>query len=275
MNWIRERLDRAFGTFSWWSKFPLCKLNLLYATVSDHEPIQLMLFDIPKSKKAFRFKFENMWLPEPLFVKETSDHWKNTPVNHLIPKLHSISQFIERWGHRFFNKFKEKLKLHKSIIDALKDLTDEASVKQYLHENEKLNELLMQEELYWKQRAKLFWLQEGDDNTRFFHASAFAKKKTNHISFLETEDGTRVEDTKGMCTILKEYFLKVFGDSNNTIMHENLFSPRTVTTEQNNRLTGEVTMAEFTNAIKQMHPFKTVGPDGLNPVFYQHFWNTM
>lgn len=196
-----------------------------------------MLFDIPKSKKAFSFKFENMWLPGSLFVKETSDHWKNTPVNHLIPKLHSVSQFIERWGHRFFNKFKEKLKLHKSIIDALKDLTDEASVKQYLHENEKLNELLMQEELYWKQRAKLFWLQEGDDNTRFFHASASARKKTNHVSFLETEDGTQVEDTKGMYTILKEYFLKVFGDSNNTIMHENLFSPRTVTTEQNNRLT--------------------------------------
>lgn len=57
--------------------------------------------------------------------------------------------------------------------------------------------------LYWKQRAKLFCLREGNKNTRFFHASASARKKANHINFLGNDDGVRVESAEGMCNIVK------------------------------------------------------------------------
>lgn len=59
----------------------------------------------------------------------------------------------------------------------------------------------MQEELYWKLRAKFFRLQEGDDNTHFIHANASSKKKTNHVNYLEADEGTRVEVDEGMCKI--------------------------------------------------------------------------
>lgn len=42
-NWVKERLDRAFGTSSWFSKFPLCKLTVYHTTRSDHDPIQVEL----------------------------------------------------------------------------------------------------------------------------------------------------------------------------------------------------------------------------------------
>lgn len=37
-EWIRERLDIAFATSSWWSKFPLCKLQVVHTTRSDRSP---------------------------------------------------------------------------------------------------------------------------------------------------------------------------------------------------------------------------------------------
>jgi len=35
----------------------------------------------------------------------------------------------------------------------------------------------MQDDAYWRQRAKTFWYKDGDRNTKNFHASTTARKK--------------------------------------------------------------------------------------------------
>lgn len=147
-GWVRERLDRAFATSHWWAKFPLCNLKVIRTSRSDHDPIQLELLHVIKSKKKFRFRFENTWLHEPTFVKEVSNNWGNLPAIHLLPKLLSISTFMERWGRNFFHKFREKIKYQKAIIESLYNRTDAEGVKEFLLENNKLNDLLLHEELY-------------------------------------------------------------------------------------------------------------------------------
>lgn len=37
------------------------------------------------------------------------------------------------------------------------------------------------EEMKWKQKTKIKWLQEGDNNTKFFHHIASSKRNTNYI----------------------------------------------------------------------------------------------
>jgi hypothetical protein len=46
-----------------------------------------------------------------------------------------------------------------------------------------------------------------------------------------------------------------------------------VTDEDNARLTSPILKEEIHNALMQMHPDKSPGPDGFNPAFYQHFWH--
>lgn len=108
-----------------------------------------------------------------------------------------------------------------------------------------------------------------------FHSFATGRKKSNSIPFLETEDGRRVDSKEGMSTVIMNYFLKVFGEINRTEVDISRISPRRVNEEQNRDLTKEVTFDESFMAINQMHPDKASGPDGLNPVFYQNFWNIM
>lgn len=52
-------------------------------------------------------------------------------------------------------------------------------------------------------------------------------------------------------------------------------NPRMVSQEKNRDLRAEMTFEEFTEAINQMHPDKALGPDGLNPAFYQNFWKVL
>lgn len=197
---------------------------------------------------------------------------------HLLPKLIYVSSFMARWGRTFFPKFREKVKKQKAILVDLVNRVDESSIKEYLVERDKLNEMLLHEEVYSKYRAMVIWLTEGDENTKFFHASASARKKTNHIAYLETTTGVRVEDHDGMCNVVKDYFFQVFMDpGEESLNQQNHYatSTRTVTNAQNMELIKEASFEEFSLVVKQMHPDNASGPDGLNPALFQSFWSVM
>lgn len=78
-------------------------------------------------------------------------------------------------------------------------------------------------------------------------------------------------DHEGMSSIVEEYFLKLF-DSDFVENNMRLGSTEgLISHAQNEKLVGEFTFKEFTEAIKQMHPDKSSRPDGLNPTFFQNF----
>lgn len=89
-------------------------------------------------------------------------------------------------------------------------------MSRYFEEKEKLNDLLIQEETYWKQRAKVFWLAEGDSNTKCFHDHASKRKRQNHISYLINDARERIDCQEDMCVFVKEYYEGVFARSNTT-----------------------------------------------------------
>ena len=50
-----------------------------------------------------------------------------------------------------------------------------------------MTQLLIQEDAFWRQRAKVHWLRDGDLNTKFFHAAASSRRKVNKITSLVEE----------------------------------------------------------------------------------------
>lgn len=188
-------------------------------TYSNHDPIVLDLLNVATPRKQFRFHFENTWSEESTFRKEVADYWLELPATHILSKLMAVSSFMARWGRNFFHKFRDKTAIHKVALQLLVDRTDSNRLKEYYEEKNKLDELTLHEEVYWKQRAKTFWLAEGDANTKFFHATALTRKRNNHIPFLVTESEEKVDTHDSMCYIVKSYFLGVFtGGTNNTIV---------------------------------------------------------
>ncbi|GAU10224.1 hypothetical protein TSUD_421490, partial [Trifolium subterraneum] len=169
-------------------------------------------------------------------------------------------------------RFKEEIDECVRRMNELRGNQDEEGSIQYQELSERHATLLIQEEGYWKQRAKMHWLQEGDMNTRFFHMSATVRSKKKKVTKLTADNGTEAHTQEELCEVAKSYFDTLFkqrdGDHDPVL---NLIQPR-VTKDDNLVLTAPITKVEIQQALFQMHPDKSPGPDGFNPAFYQRFW---
>ncbi|GAU48097.1 hypothetical protein TSUD_238360 [Trifolium subterraneum] len=109
-------------------------------------------------------------------------------------------------------------------------------------------------------------------NTRFFHMSATVHSKKKKVTKLIVDNGTETHTQEEFCEVTKSYFDALFkprdGDHDPVL---NLIKPR-VTDDDNVVLTAPITKVEIQQALFQMHPDKSPGPDGFNPAFYQRFW---
>lgn len=170
---------------------------------------------------------------------------------------------------RFFNKLREKIKKQKEVISLYEDCANEAQTRNYFAERSKLEELLIHEETYWKQRAKSFWLQDGDSNSNYFHVFATTRRKRSTITKLKTASGELVTDHNEMRSTVLEYFKTLFR-GNDVLQEDNVHMPEPcITKDLNRKLVEEFTFEEFS------HPDKSARPDGLNPDFFQNFWGML
>jgi hypothetical protein len=131
---------------------------------------------------------------------------------------------------------------------------------------------MLQDDAYWRQRAKKHWYKDGDKNTKFFHASATARKKANCILSLEDDNGIKVTNSDALCSVAKKFFFDIFQQKPSHMTPVIDTIRQTVTNEDNIILTSPFIKEEFREAIFSMNPDKCPGPDGYNPGFYQHFW---
>ena len=69
-----------------------------------------------------------------------------------------------------------------------------------------------------------------------------------------------------------DYYTQLFSSSNPLDFSKliNAVEPK-VSHEMNNMLTREFTGLEVKTTLNQMYPLKSPGPDGMPPLFFQHF----
>ncbi|XP_074304740.1 uncharacterized protein LOC141639532 [Silene latifolia] len=126
-----------------------------------------------------------------------------------------------------------------------------------------INNLLRQEETFWRQRSRALWLKDGDRNTKYFHRKGGQRKQKNKIW-----KGTGGE--KDVKAAAVDFFRKLFQSSHPSVSDDILEDVRgRVTEEMNVCFRAEYKGDEVVEALNQMHPLKALGPDGMNELFYQ------
>ena len=89
-------------------------------------------------------------------------------------------------------------------------------------------------------------------------------------------NGIWQDDEETMGHILVEYFQELFTSSCPSVSEELLeaIHPK-VTNRMNEILLQDFRVAEVEKALRQMHPLKAPGPNGMPPLFFQHYWPTV
>ena len=77
--------------------------------------------------------------------------------------------------------------------------------------------ILIQEDLLWKQRATCKWNLNEDRNTSFYHAYVKKNSKRKNITMLKLDSGDWCSDTRVLNEEAVKYFAKLYSVDNENI----------------------------------------------------------
>ncbi|XP_042988663.1 uncharacterized protein LOC122316195 [Carya illinoinensis] len=133
-----------------------------------------------------------------------------------------------------------------------------------------IDKLLEEENVKWKQRAKQAWLKDGDSNSKFFHRCANQRRKTNEINCLVREDGSLTRDLEEISECFGNYYQSLFSSSNPVGIGGCIARlDKKVDGNMNTLLDAEFSVSDVKEALFQMKPLGSPGPDGFPAEFYQ------
>ncbi|XP_062021026.1 uncharacterized protein LOC133737505 [Rosa rugosa] len=279
------RLDRAVATTSWSDIFGFSRVRHLAPSDSDHIPIllQASIVPLPLRPRRHRFKFESFWLQheecDPLVISKWQTTFEGVPMYALTRKIMCTRLALEKWQRNTFKWRQQQMLEVRGKLESLMGATVSDAVNEEKSSlMTSLQGLLAQEEAFWKQRAKITWLQEGDRNSGFFHRRAANRKRKNSILGLFDANGVWQEDDSGVEGVVTSYFSNMFTatplDSEAIELTLAALQP-CVTPEMNQKLCELYTEEEVRIALFQMYPTKSPGPDGMPPLFFQHYWESI
>ncbi|XP_028778309.1 uncharacterized protein LOC114734823 [Neltuma alba] len=245
---LQEKIDWVFCNVAWADTYRRTKVKLDLKYKSDHKVVVIEWQEGDKHEdKSRRFHFHSAWLLEDNFQEVVEEAWRG---NDWIQGAHRFQELATKWNKEKVGSIPKKKKEIMRRLEGIEKCKTQGRLNGLLRLEKRLweeyNRVLLQEELIWYQKSRCKWLQWGDKNTRYFHATSIARRAKKNIMSLKDDNGVWVQE-KGQIQQLA--------------------------CASHGTLTPEVSDVEIKNAAFAMGAFKAPGPDGLQPHFFQTQWN--
>ncbi|XP_028550195.1 uncharacterized protein LOC114579526 [Dendrobium catenatum] len=212
---ILERLNRYLLNSMALQNIHIAVVRHLARVASDHCPIVLKLFEVSIRMRRY-IKFEEVWLSFKTLAHIVSKGGKKKYVGD---DLEILNKKCKRTLNDLFYWSKNKLKDFSSEKDRLKaeilllqdeearnGWMDEENIWQLKSKVKELNVIFNCLNTWWKQRAKVKWVVEGDSNTKFFHSYANARRNANWVSKVKNSDGLITDDPREVEEVFFRFF---------------------------------------------------------------------
>ncbi|KAL9436888.1 hypothetical protein AB3S75_022853 [Citrus x aurantiifolia] len=191
---VEERLDRFVCNGAWRDIFSDVVATNIDTWTSDHCPVMMevqtrgcgMNFN---QRRATRIHYEDMWSPYDGCKEIVEEEW-STQGRWNIENPASVFQKVAKksmarlilWSKEEFRGRQKKLeKLTKQLRSRKLNRVQYVDGNKIKEVERQIQNLLADEEIFWKQRSRADWLKGGDKNTKFFHHKASSKKKKKNL----------------------------------------------------------------------------------------------
>ncbi|XP_048494687.1 uncharacterized protein LOC125494872 [Beta vulgaris subsp. vulgaris] len=182
---------------------------------------------------------------------------------------------LREWDAKVYKKVPRRTNWLKRRLERLTNMRLSRGLVEEIREvEEELRVLRRSQETAAWQRCRPFVLRDGDRNTAYFHNKATERKKRNRITRMVDKDGVMKEEKEEIAEIVVDYFNELSTTSRPQINIDDLgMINKCVTEEMNTELDNMFMMEEVKAGLKEMHPCKSPGPDGLPALFYKRYWD--
>ncbi|KAK3204142.1 hypothetical protein Dsin_018188 [Dipteronia sinensis] len=190
-------------------------------------------------------------------------------------KLSVCAVHLKGWSLVKFGSLKRAiLSLQKEVEVLLLQAHIRGSMALVQAKEKQLEGLLEREEIYWKQRSRADWLLAGDQNSKFFHAQASARKKKNTIVSLTDDNGSIHTSPEGISITVHQYFSSLFNSTNPSVEDIERATrgiESRLTVQMNDWLDDMFSFTDVKRAVFELRSFKAPDPDGFHAIFFQKF----
>ncbi|XP_039065573.1 uncharacterized protein LOC120211013 [Hibiscus syriacus] len=183
---VFERLDCIVANDNWIKLAPHYSVKHLPRIKSDHRRILLQTMGDQRPFYPRPFRFLAGWTKQPHFNKE---------VYGQIPME------------------KRKLKQQLAVVQASMDRSGSVNlIDKELDIRTKLEEVLDNDEILWRQKSRSDWIIDGDRNTKFFHSQALNRRKVNRIQALKLSNDKWCYDENTLSTKAISFYESLYED---------------------------------------------------------------
>ncbi|MFS7958360.1 putative RNA-directed DNA polymerase [Helianthus anomalus] len=277
-----SKIDRVLVCKNFQNQWPEACLRALPRVHSDHNPLLLIVKDLNFGPKPFRFF--SSWLDRPDFDKVvisalTEVSFNGPPDVILIQKLRYLRKKIKLWRDEIRRKEgeeEEKARNELEELEAIMEERDLSDEEEWIRLECKKNLLLLKDNKAkdMKERSRVKWAMDGDDNTTFFHGMVNNKKSSNAIPGLLIND-VWVSKPKKVKKAVFDFFRKNFKEDSPVRPEVDCAFDNKLSEYDANSLIEKFSAEEIKKGVFECGSDRAPGPDGFNMKFVKRFWGML
>nr|XP_009765405.1 PREDICTED: uncharacterized protein LOC104216959 [Nicotiana sylvestris] len=236
---IFKRLDRCLGNLELPQKWPNIEVVVIQNWTADFigDPFYMFNHKLKKLKKALSI-------------------WSRATYGDIFQKITSLEEVVIVHEAQFerFPTYQNRERLQKVQAELIR--------------------YLALEEEFWRQKSGMAWFQDGDRNTKFFHAQVNGRRRRLQLKQIQDTNGNWLEGNNDMADEAVRFFKEQLQEETTTMSFDILeHVPTLVDYAQNVELIKQPTKEEVRHAVFGLNGDSAGGPDGFTGCFFHTYWD--